>query len=89
MLDHLRNSPSVNLDDLDVLVLDEADRLLDLGFQVIKKNLFLLALVVYFFSFSLLIHSHRRDELPLACQVSHHPISHIPFVVDHRKKSRN
>ena len=34
MLDHLRNSPSVNLDDLDVLVLDEADRLLDLGFQV-------------------------------------------------------
>lgn len=33
MLDHLRNSPSVNLDELDVLVLDEADRLLDLGFQ--------------------------------------------------------
>lgn len=33
MLDHLRNSPSVSLDDLDVLVLDEADRLLDLGFQ--------------------------------------------------------
>lgn len=33
MLDHLRNSPSVSLDELDVLVLDEADRLLDLGFQ--------------------------------------------------------
>lgn len=33
MLDHLRNSQSVSLDELDVLVLDEADRLLDLGFQ--------------------------------------------------------
>ncbi|RYH23051.1 DEAD/DEAH box helicase [archaeon] len=33
MLDHLRNSQSVSLDDLDVLVLDEVDRLLDLGFQ--------------------------------------------------------
>jgi len=33
MLDHLRNSHSVSLDELDVLVLDEADRLLDLGFE--------------------------------------------------------
>lgn len=33
IIDHLRNSQSVSLDDLDVLVLDEVDRLLDLGFQ--------------------------------------------------------
>lgn len=33
MLDHLRNSRSVTVDDLDVLVLDEVDRLLDMGFQ--------------------------------------------------------
>jgi ATP-dependent RNA helicase DDX27 len=33
IIDHLRNSQSVNIDDLDVLVLDEVDRLLDMGFQ--------------------------------------------------------
>lgn len=33
LLDHLRNSQSVHLDDLDVLVLDEADRLLEMGFE--------------------------------------------------------
>ena len=33
MIDHLRNSFSVSLSDLDVLVLDEVDRLLDLGFR--------------------------------------------------------
>ena len=32
-LDHLRNSQSVTVDSLDVLVLDEVDRLLELGFQ--------------------------------------------------------
>ena len=32
-LDHLRNSQSVSVDSLDVLVLDEVDRLLELGFQ--------------------------------------------------------
>lgn len=32
MIDHLRNSMSVHLDDVDILVLDEADRLLELGF---------------------------------------------------------
>lgn len=33
ILDHVTNSPGVDLDDLELLVLDEADRLLDLGFQ--------------------------------------------------------
>ncbi|KAG6648444.1 hypothetical protein CIPAW_07G148200 [Carya illinoinensis] len=33
MIDHLRNSLSVDLDDLAVLILDEADRLLQLGFN--------------------------------------------------------
>ncbi|KAL0325888.1 UNVERIFIED_CONTAM: DEAD-box ATP-dependent RNA helicase 28 [Sesamum radiatum] len=33
MIDHLRNSLSVHLDELAVLILDEADRLLELGFS--------------------------------------------------------
>ncbi|KAE8674790.1 DEAD-box ATP-dependent RNA helicase 28 [Hibiscus syriacus] len=33
MIDHLRNTMSVDLDDLAVLILDEADRLLELGFS--------------------------------------------------------
>ena len=33
MIDHLRNSQSVDLDDVEVLVLDEADRLLEFGFE--------------------------------------------------------
>jgi len=33
LLDHLTNSTGVDLDDLEFLILDEADRLLDLGFQ--------------------------------------------------------
>lgn len=32
MIDHLRNSRSIHMDDLEILVLDEADRLLELGF---------------------------------------------------------
>ncbi len=32
MIDHLRNTQSVGLEDLSVLVLDEADRLLEMGF---------------------------------------------------------
>jgi ATP-dependent RNA helicase DDX27 len=33
MIDHLHNSHSVGLEDLAILVLDEADRLLELGFS--------------------------------------------------------
>lgn len=33
MIDHLRNSMSVDFEDLAVLILDEADRLLELGFS--------------------------------------------------------
>jgi hypothetical protein len=33
MLDHLRNTPGVHGEDVDVLVLDEADRLLEMGFE--------------------------------------------------------
>ena len=33
LIDHVRNSQSVGLEDLQVLVLDEADRLLDMGFS--------------------------------------------------------
>lgn len=33
MLDHIRNTMSVAVDDVDVLVLDEADRLLEMGFE--------------------------------------------------------
>eukprot|EP01038_Epipyxis_sp_PR26KG_P014983 gene14983-20156_t len=39
MLDHLRNSQSITIDELDVLVLDEVDRLLDMGFQVEVEEL--------------------------------------------------
>ena len=33
LIDHLRNTQSVGLEDLAVLVLDEADRLLEMGFK--------------------------------------------------------
>ena len=33
LIDHLRNAKSVDLDDLEILVLDEADRLLEMGFS--------------------------------------------------------
>ncbi|CUM55152.1 ATP-dependent RNA helicase DRS1 [Debaryomyces fabryi] len=33
LIDHIRNSPSFSIDSLEVLVIDEADRMLDEGFQ--------------------------------------------------------
>ncbi|XP_062164527.1 DEAD-box ATP-dependent RNA helicase 28 isoform X1 [Alnus glutinosa] len=39
MIDHLRNSMSVDLEDLAVLILDEADRLLELGFSAEIREL--------------------------------------------------
>ncbi|KAK6115195.1 hypothetical protein DH2020_007464 [Rehmannia glutinosa] len=39
MIDHLRNSMSVHLDELAVLILDEADRLLELGFSAEIREL--------------------------------------------------
>lgn len=33
LIDHVRNTQSVGLEDLQTLVLDEADRLLDMGFS--------------------------------------------------------
>lgn len=39
MIDHLRNTQSVDLDDVEILVLDEADRLLELGFSEELKEL--------------------------------------------------
>ncbi len=33
LIDHLRNTQSIGLEDLQLLVLDEADRLLEMGFS--------------------------------------------------------
>lgn len=44
MIDHLRNSQSVGLEDLAVLILDEADRLLELGFSAEIRELVLLVI---------------------------------------------
>ena len=33
LIDHLRNTQSVGIEDLQALVLDEADRLLEMGFS--------------------------------------------------------
>ncbi|KAM0070291.1 putative RNA helicase [Helianthus debilis subsp. tardiflorus] len=39
IIDHLSNSMSIDLDDLSVLILDEADRLLELGFEAEIREL--------------------------------------------------
>lgn len=48
MIDHLRNSMSVDLDDLAVLILDEADRLLELGFSAEIRELVYPEIIVSF-----------------------------------------
>lgn len=40
LLDHCETTSSFNLSNLDVFVMDEADRLLDMGFEVKIKNIF-------------------------------------------------
>lgn len=39
IIDHLHNSMSVDLEDLAVLILDEADRLLEIGFSAEIREL--------------------------------------------------
>ena len=39
LLDHLQNTKNFTLDHIDVLVLDEADRLIELGFQDAVKHI--------------------------------------------------
>lgn len=43
LLDHIRNSMAVHCDDVDVLVLDEADRLLEMGFEDEVRSTFAFA----------------------------------------------
>ena len=47
MIDHLRNSLSIDLDELAVLILDEADRLLELGFSAEIRELVCLTTVSF------------------------------------------
>lgn len=47
MIDHLRNSMSVHLDELAILILDEADRLLELGFSKEIRELVIAQLFTY------------------------------------------
>lgn len=75
MIDHLRNSMSVDLDDLAVLILDEADRLLQTGFATEIQELvsFLFHLhfyVTYFGSCGQLVSNHC--QLFLSLLVSSH-----------------
>lgn len=49
IIDHLRNSLSVGLEDLAILILDEADRLLELGFSAEIHELVLFFLPISFY----------------------------------------
>ena len=40
LIDHLRNTQSIGLEDLQMLVLDEADRLLEMGFSEEVRQLY-------------------------------------------------
>ena len=39
LIDHMQNSRSIDLDNLEILVFDEADKLLELGFEAEIKNI--------------------------------------------------
>jgi hypothetical protein len=53
IIDHLRNSLSVGLEDLAVVILDEADRLLELGFSAEIQELVTVELWFCWFLFAL------------------------------------
>ena len=50
MIDHLHNSKSVALDDVEILILDEADRLLDEGLNLFYFYLFLFYFYLFYFN---------------------------------------
>lgn len=60
MIDHVMNTMSVDLDDIEVIVLDEADRLLELGFtdEVSDMDLIMNLRFINWFLFVL-----RRDRV--------------------------
>lgn len=60
MIDHVMNTMSVDLDDIEVIVLDEADRLLELGFtdEVSDMDLIINLRFINWFLFVL-----RRDRV--------------------------
>lgn len=60
MIDHVMNTMSVDLDDIEVIVLDEADRLLELGFtdEVYYVDLLITLRFINWFLFVL-----RRDRV--------------------------
>ena len=49
LIDHLRNTVSFDIEDVEILILDEADRLLELGFMAELKELLHYAPKVPFF----------------------------------------
>ena len=70
MIDHLRNSMSIDLDDLAVLILDEADRLLELGFNAEIRELVyskLLVFSIYFFCYFYIISNFDGYSLHGKC----------------------
>ena len=75
MIDHIRNSMSVHLDELAVLILDEADRLLELGFSAEIRELVLFSyfciLCMISLSFaSKVLSCTNRNELHVELKIS-------------------
>ena len=79
MIDHLRNSMSVDLEDLAVLILDEADRLLELGFNAEIRELVSsvpILFVCLFIHIHLSTHARCISKLLFMSRVSHP--RHVP-----------